>query len=318
MSDTIVSFSALPNFSLISVRRSLNTAASAWQIFLVSVIPDPHSLHFLLYRTVLSWFHCMYCTTPLPRHSRRCLQKPSLSKALLRVHVSAKANVHYPRSCIVQDALFSVSEKLGSVCVSFETESQYTFLYRHSTDFGTWFPTLSYNPLSRQSTVRTHVTLPSEPRYFSAVSMNRLYVNVQTTALPVNGVADRRFRHERSHSYILFCWCWFPLALCTVCRSCNTRHRIPEYLLPLFFADCHRPFRDMLKAWCPFRHNVKNPPFTFGPPFYRDASRIVIPMTTSVHSSFTRRLTNSTPTYSAVRWDSWYLTRIQVQSYTWI
>jgi len=60
MSDTIVSFNALPNFSLISVRRSLNTSASAWQIFLVSVIPDPHSLHFLLYRTVLSWFHGMY------------------------------------------------------------------------------------------------------------------------------------------------------------------------------------------------------------------------------------------------------------------
>ena len=60
MSDTIVSFNALPNFSLISVRRSLNTAASAWQIFLLSVIPDPHSLHFILYRTVLSWFHCMY------------------------------------------------------------------------------------------------------------------------------------------------------------------------------------------------------------------------------------------------------------------
>ena len=46
MSDTIVSFNALPNFSLISVRRSLNTSASALQIFLVSVIPDPHSLHF--------------------------------------------------------------------------------------------------------------------------------------------------------------------------------------------------------------------------------------------------------------------------------
>jgi hypothetical protein len=74
---------------------------------------------------------------PVAKHSRRCLQKPSLSKALLRVHVGAKANVHYPRSCIVQDALFSVSEKLGSVCVSFETESQYAFLYRHSTDFGT-------------------------------------------------------------------------------------------------------------------------------------------------------------------------------------
>jgi len=166
MSDTIVSFNALPNFSLISVCRSLNTAASAGQIFLVSVIPDPHSLHFLLYRTVLSWFHCMYCTTPLPRHSRRCLQKPSLSKALLRVHVCAKANVHYPRSCIVQDALFSVSEKLGSVCVFFETESQYTFLYRHSTDFGTWFPRVSYDPLSRQSTVRTHVTQSSRASIF--------------------------------------------------------------------------------------------------------------------------------------------------------
>jgi len=201
MSDTIVSFNALPNFSLISVRRSLNTSASAWQIFLVSVIPDPHSLHF--YCIALCCHGFTVCTTPLPRHSRRCLQKPSLLKALLRVHVGAKANVHYPRSCIVQDALFSVSEKLGSVCVSFETESQYTFLYRHSTDFGTLFPTVSYNPLSRQSTVPTHITLcPTDPRYFSAVSMNQLYISVQTTALPVNGVTDRRFRRERSHSYI--------------------------------------------------------------------------------------------------------------------
>lgn len=57
--------------------------------------------------------------------------------------------------------------------------------------------------------------------------MNPLYVSVQT--VPVNGVTDRRFRHERSHSYI------FLLTLISATSLYyDTRHRAPEYRLPRF------------------------------------------------------------------------------------
>lgn len=162
----------------------------------------------LLYCTVLSWFHC---TTPLPRHSRRCLQKPSLPKALLRVHVGAKANVHYPRSCIVQDALLSVSENLGSVCVSFETVSQYTFLYRHSTHFGTLFPTVSYNPLSRQSTFPTHMTLcPQSLDIFPQFQLIDFMLVYRIPHCPLTVLLTHAFAMN-TVTDIFFCWRWFQL-----------------------------------------------------------------------------------------------------------
>jgi hypothetical protein len=120
------------------------------------------------------------------------------------VHVGAKANIRYPRSCIVQDALFGVSEKLGAVRVSFETESQYTFLYRHSTDFEILFPAVSHNPLSCQSTVPTQVTLCLQSLDIVTQFQWIGFVSVQTTALPVNGVPDRRFRMNAVTAIVFF------------------------------------------------------------------------------------------------------------------
>lgn len=83
--------------------------------------------------------------------------------------------------------------------------------------------------------------------------MNRLNVSVQTTALPVVGVTDRRFRHERSHSYIFLLTLISAISLyCLSQLQHSSSH--PWISFTPFCADCHRPFRSVLKSsillWC--------------------------------------------------------------------
>jgi len=142
--------------------------------------------------------------------------------------------------------------------------------------------------------------MSSEPRYFSAVSINRLYVSVQNTALPINGITNSRFRHEHSHRYIFLLTLisanlsvLFVAAVTLVIASLN--------IVYPFLSRLRSPISRCAKILMSVSAQCQEPPFKFGPSFCCDAARIVIPMTTSVHSPLTRRPTNSTPTYSAVR-----------------
>lgn len=283
----------------------MNTSASALQIFLVSVIPDPHSLHFCIALCCHGFTVRPRCQGTVGVVSRNLVCPKPYS-----VCISARRPTFITPDRASSRMHSLASAKNWAQCVF--PSKQYA--NRHF--FETLFPAVSYNLLSRQSTFPTHMTLFPQSLdifpQFQLIDLMLVYrlphcplTVLLTDALAMNAVTD-----------MFFCWRWFLLPLCTVCRSCNTRHRIPEYRLPLFeqIAIAHLRCAKILMS---VSAQYQEPPFKFGPSFCCDSARIVTPMTTSVHSPLTRRPTNSTPTYSAVRWDSWYLTRIQVQSYTW-
>lgn len=227
----------------------MNTSASALQIFLVSVIPDPHSLHF--YCIAL----CCHGFTVRPRCQGTVgvVSRNLVCPKPYSVCMSARRPTFITPDRASSRMHSLASAKNWAQCVF--PSKQYPNRYF----FGTLFPTVSYNLLSRQRTFPTHMTLfPQSLDIFPQFQLIDFVLVYRQPHCPLTVLLTDAFAMN-AVTDIFFCWRWFLLPLCTVSPSCNTRHRIPEYSLSLLGAECHRPFRDVLKSWCPFRHNVKNP-----------------------------------------------------------